>query len=64
MNIVILIVIFILQILFGLTMSDYGRTKGVKETVNVLQKIFEEREKVVIKLSDGRTKTFEATSIK
>lgn len=64
MNILILVVIFILQICFGLTMSGYGRNKGVKEAVNVLQKIFEEREEVAIKLSDGRIKIFKATSIK
>lgn len=64
MNILLLIVIFILQIGFGITMSGYGRNKGVKEAVDALQKIFEEREEVVIKLSDGRTKTFKATSIK
>lgn len=64
MNILLLIVIFILQIGFGITMSDYGRNKGVKEAVNALQKILEEREEVAIKLSDGRTKTFKATSVK
>lgn len=64
MNILILIVIFILQIIFGITMSDYGRNKGVKEAINALQKIFEEREEVAIKLSDGRIKTFKATSVK
>ena len=64
MNILLLIVIFILQIGFGITMSDYGRKKGVKQAIDVLQKIFEEREEVAIKLSDGRTKTFKATSVK
>ena len=64
MNILILIVIFILQIIFGVTMSDYGRNKGVKEAVDTLQKILEEREEVAIKLSDGRIKTFKATSVK
>lgn len=64
MNILLLIIIFILQIGFGITMSGYGRNKGVKEAVNVLQKILEEREEVTIKLSDGRIKTFKATSIK
>ena len=64
MNILLLIVIFILQICFGITMSGYGRNKGVKEAVNVLQKILEEREEVTIKLSDGRIKTFKATSVK
>ena len=49
MNILLLIVIFILQICFGITMSGYGRNKGVK---------------VTIKLSDGRIKTFKATSVK
>ena len=44
MNILLLIVIFILQIGFGITMSGYGRNKGVKEAVNALQKILEERE--------------------
>ena len=48
MNILLLIVIFILQIGFGITMSGYGRNKGVKEAVNVLQKILEEREEVAI----------------
>ena len=62
MNILLLIVIFILQIGFGITMSGYGRNKGVKEAVNALQKILEEREEVSIKLSDGRIKTFKATS--
>ena len=64
MNILLLIIIFILQICFGITMSGYGRNKGVKEAINALQKIFEEREEVTIKLSDGRIKTFKATSIK
>ena len=64
MNILLLIVIFILQIGFGITMSSYGRNKGVKEAVNALQKILEEREEVTIKLSDGRIKTFKATSVK
>ena len=64
MNILILIVIFILQIIFGITMSGYGRNKGVKQAVEALQKILEEREEVTIKLSDGRIKTFKATSIK
>ena len=64
MNILLLIVIFILQICFGITMSGYGRNKGVKESVNALQKILEEREEVTIKLSDGRIKTFKATSVK
>ena len=45
-------------------MSGYGRNKGVKEAINALQKILEEREEVSIKLSDGRIKTFKATSIK
>lgn len=64
MNILLLIVIFILQIGFGITMSGYGRNKGVKEAVKALQKILEEREEVAIKLSDGRIKTFKATSVK
>ena len=64
MNILLLIVIFILQICFGITMSGYGRSKGIKEAINALQKILEEREEVAIKLSDGRIKTFKATSIK
>lgn len=64
MNILLLIVIFILQICFGITMSGYGRNKGVKQAVEVLQKILEEREEVAIKLSDGRIKTFKATSVK
>ena len=64
MNILLLIVIFILQICFEITMSGYGRNKGVKEAVNALQKILEEREEVVIKLSDRKIKTFKATSIK
>ena len=64
MNILLLIIIFILQICFGITMSGYGRNKGVKEAVNALQKILEEREEVAIKLSDGRIKTFKATSVK
>ena len=45
-------------------MSGYGRNKGVKQAVEALQKILEEREEVTIKLSDGRVKTFKATSIK
>lgn len=64
MNILLLIIIFILQIGFGITMSGYGRNKGVKQAVEALQKILEEREEVTIKLSDGRIKTFKATSIK
>ena len=64
MNILLLIVIFILQIGFGITMSGYGRNKGVKQAVEALQKILEEREEVSIKLSDGRIKTFKTTSIK
>lgn len=64
MNILLLIIIFILQIGFGITMSGYGRNKGVKQAVEALQKILEEREEVTIKLSDGRVKTFKATSIK
>ena len=64
MNILPLIIIFILQIGFGITMSGYGRNKGVKEAINALQKILEEREEVTIKLSDGRIKTFKAASIK
>ena len=67
MNILLLIIIFILQICFGITMSGYGRNKGVKqaiEAINALQKILEEREEVTIKLSDGRIKTFKATSVK
>lgn len=64
MNILLLIVIFILQIGFGITMGGYGRNKGVKEAVDALQKILEEREEVAIKLSDGRIKTFKATSVK
>lgn len=64
MNILLLIIIFILQISFGITMSGYGRNKGVKEAVEALQKILEEREEVAIKLSDGRIKTFKATSVK
>ena len=64
MNILLLIIIFILQIGFGITMSGYGRNKGVKQAVEVLQKILEEREEVTIKLSDGRIKTFKATSVK
>lgn len=64
MNVLLFIVIFILQIGFGITMSGYGRNKGVKEAVNALQKILEEREEVTIKLSDGRVKTFKATSVK
>ena len=51
MNILLLIVIFILQIGFGITMSGYGRNKGVKQAVEALQKILEEREEVTIKLS-------------
>lgn len=42
----------------------YGRNKGVKQAVEALQKILEEREEVTIKLSDGRIKTFKATSVK
>ena len=64
MNILLLIVIFVLQIGSGITMSGYGRNKGVKEAINALQKILEEREEVTIKLSDGRIKTFKATSVK
>ena len=64
MNILLLIVIFILQICFGITMSGYGRNKGVKQAIDALQKILEEREEVTIKLSDGRIKTFKATSVK
>ena len=64
MNILLLIIIFILQIGFGITMSGYGRNKGVKQAVEALQKILEEREEVAIKLSDGRIKTFKATSVK
>ena len=64
MNILLFIVIFILQIGFGITMSGYGRNEGVKEALNALQKILEEREEVSIKLSDGRIKTFKATSVK
>ena len=64
MNILLLIVIFILQICFGITMSGYGKNKGVKQAVEALQKILEEREEVTIKLSDGRIKTFKATSVK
>ena len=64
MNVLFFIVIFILQICFGITMSGYGRNKGVKEAINALQKILEEREEVAIKLSDGRIKTFKATSVK
>ena len=64
MNILLLIVIFILQICFGITMSGYGRNEGVKQAIDALQKILEEREEVAIKLSDGRTKTFKATSVK
>ena len=64
MNILLLVVIFILQICFGITMSGYGRNKGVKQAVDALQKILEEREEVTIKLSDGRIKTFKATSVK
>ena len=64
MNILLLIIIFILQICFGITMSGYGRNKGVKEAINALQKILEERDEVTIKLSDGRIKTFKATSVK
>lgn len=64
MNILLLIIIFILQIGFGITMSGYGRNKGVKQAVEALQKILEEREEVTIKLSDGRIKTFKATSVK
>lgn len=64
MNVLLFIVIFILQIGFGITMSGYGRNKGVKQAVEALQKILEEREEVTIKLSDGRIKTFKATSIK
>ena len=64
MNILLFIVIFILQISFGITMSGYGRNKGVKQAIDALQKILEEREEVSIKLSDGRTKTFKAISIK
>ena len=64
MNILLLIIIFILQIGFGITMSGYGRNKGVKQAVDALQKILEEREEVAIKLSDGRIKTFKATSVK
>ena len=64
MNVLLLTVIFILQICFGIAMSGYGRNKGVKQAVNALQKILEEREEVTIKLSDGRIKTFKATSVK
>ena len=64
MNILLLIVIFILQIIFGITMSGSGRNKGVKQAIDALQKILEEREEVSIKLSDGRIKTFKATSVK
>ena len=64
MNILLLIVVFILQIGFGITMSGYGRNKGVKQAIDALQKILEEREEVSIKLSDGRIKTFKAASIK
>ena len=64
MNVLFFIIIFILQICFGITMSGYGRNKGVKEAINALQKILEEREEVTIKLSDGRIKTFKATSVK
>ena len=64
MNILLFIVIFILQISFGITMSGYGRNKGVKQAIDALQKILEEREEVSIKLSDGRTKTFKAISVK
>ena len=64
MNILLLIVIFILKIGCGITISGYGRNKGVKEAINALQKILEEREEVAIKLSDGRIKTFKATSVK
>ena len=64
MNILLLIITFILQIIFGITMSGYGRNKGVKQAIDALQKILEEREEVSIKLSDGRTKTFKATSVK
>ena len=64
MNILLLIVVFILQISFGITMSGYGRNKGVKQAIDALQKILEEREEVSIKLSDGRIKTFKATSVK
>ena len=64
MNILLLMITFILQIIFGITMSGYGRNKGVKEAVEALQKILEEREEVTIKLSDGRIKTFKATSVK
>ena len=64
MNFLLLIVIFILQIGFGITMSGYGRNKGVKQAIDALQKILEEREEVTIKLSDGRIKTFKATSVK
>lgn len=64
MNILLLIVIFILQICFGITMSGYGRNKGVKQAIEALQKILEEREEVTIKLSDGRIKTFKTTSVK
>lgn len=64
MNILLLTIIFILQIGFGITMSGYGRNKGVKEAIDALQKILEEQEEVTIKLSDGRIKTFKATSIK
>lgn len=64
MNVLLFIVIFILQIGFGITMSGYGRSKGVKQAVDALQKILEEREEVTIKLSDGRVKTFKATSVK
>ena len=64
MSVLLFIVIFILQICFGVTMSGYGRNKGVKQAIDALQKILEEREEVSIKLSDGRTKTFKATSVK
>ena len=45
-------------------MSGYGRNKGVKQAIEALQKILEEREEVTIKHSNGRIKTFKATSIK
>ena len=64
MNVLFFIIIFILQICFGITMSGYGRNKGVKQAIDALQKILEEREEVSIKLSDGRIKTFKATSVK
>ena len=64
MSTLILIAIFILQIIFGLTMRRQGRTKGIKEATDTLREILEEREEVVVKLSDGRIKTFKATSVK